>query len=177
MSYARRSQLIFANLISAFWPSALATQIPRRVREEEDPTKSEIVIRVAVHGGPRRCNGARLIRPPAANNILIWRPLVVRSLLLPSLSRLRRFFFLFFLIMPLVRSLTLGLLRASTEGDCLPAASYTHLCSSSTRFHAPRYDALRHAYLRLLYGPTRAPLTCAPNFRGPGRKFVLFLLY
>lgn len=43
-----------------------------------------------VHGGPRRCNGARLIRPPAANNILIWRPLAVRSPLLPSLSRLRR---------------------------------------------------------------------------------------
>lgn len=79
-------------------------RINRHVQEEEDPTKSEIVIRVAVRGGPRRCNGARLIRPPAANNILIWRPLAVRSLLLPSLSRLLRFFF----IVPLVRSLTLA---------------------------------------------------------------------
>lgn len=28
-------------------------------------------------GGPRWCNGPRLIRPPAANNILIWRPFAV----------------------------------------------------------------------------------------------------
>jgi len=35
----------------------------------------------------------------------------------------------------------------------------------STRLLAPRYDALRHAYLRLLYGPSRAPLARAPNFR------------
>lgn len=145
---------------------------PTRVQGEEDPTKSEIVIRVAVHGGPRRCNGARLIRPPAANNILIWRPLVVRSLLLPSLSRLCLCFFYH-----ASRSLAYpGLLRASTGGDCLPAASYTHLCSSSTRFLAPRYDALRHAYLHLLYGPTRALLTCALNFRGSREKKIHFLV-
>lgn len=159
-------------MITHFTPSAFATHEPTCARKE-DPTKSEIVIRVAVRGGPRRCNGVRLIRPPAANNILIWRPLAVRSLLLPSLSRLRRFFFY-----RAFRSLAYpGLLRASTGGDCLPAASYTHLYGSSTRFLAPRYDALRHAYLHLLYGPTRAPLTCAPNFRGLARRNSFYFCY
>lgn len=35
---------------------------------------------------------------------------------------------------------------------------------------APRYDALRHAYLRLLYEPTRATGARAPNFKGASRK-------
>jgi len=46
----------------------------------------------------------------------------------------------------------------------------------STRLLAPRYDALRHAYLRLLYGPSRAPLARAPNFRralSPRENFFL----
>lgn len=134
-------------------------------RKRKDPTKSEIVIRVAVRGGPRRCNGARLIRPPAANNILIWRPLAVQSLFLLSLSRLRcsPWSCLSFARLPWP--------PASFHQRRLPTCRLLH--TPMRLLYAVPRSSLRRASSRiftLLYGPTRTPLTYAPNFRGLHEK-------
>lgn len=149
--------------------------ISRRAHEEKgrrDTTKSEIVIRVAVRGGPRRCNGARLIRPPAANNILIWRPLAV-PLLLPSFSRA-------LLGLCSSRSLSFaypGFLRTSTGEDCLPAASYTHLCGSSTRFLSLLVTTRFVTHIYACFTSRPAPLARAPLIlRGPHEKKIPFIL-
>lgn len=134
---------MFANLITHFG-QLRSRRINRRAHEKKKktrraPTKSEIVIRVAVRGGPRRCNGARLIRPPAANNILIWRPLAVRSLLLPSLSRLRR-----------------------SSWSCL---SFARLPWPPASFHQRRLPTCRllHTPMRLLYAVPRSSLRRASS--------------
>lgn len=126
--------------------------------------------------GPVGATGPRLIRPPAANNILIWRPLAV-PLLLPSFSRAPPPPLPLSFSLSLARSLAYpGFLRASTEEDCLPAASYTHLCGSSTRFLSLLVMArfVTHIYA-LLYEPT--PLARAALIsRGPHEKKISFIL-
>lgn len=157
-----------------------------REKEMEHEKKSEIVIRVTtVRESVALVRRFRLIRPPVAHNILIWRPLAVVSTLFYSSSLSVSWFFLSLV------SHGFRLTWPPTSfycGDCLlaSAAAYTYvyniiqyICiyiqNSSTWGTLALWRASSRIFMLVLWAASGIKSGCAPLISGRFHKSRKYL--